>query len=103
MNKIILMGRLTRDVEIRMTNSKKKVACFTLAVPRKTKDEQADFIDCVAFEPLTNICEEYLTKGLKIVIDGTLNINTYEDKDGNIRKATTVIIHDFYFAEPKKK
>lgn len=104
MNKIILIGRLTRDVEMRMTSkTKKKVASFSLAVNRKGKTEDVDFIDCVAFEPLANICEEYLSKGMKIAIDGTLNINSYEDKDGNLRKAPVVIINDFYFCEPKKK
>lgn len=101
MNKIEIMGRLTKDVEMKMTKNKKEVYTFTLAVPRKTDKETTDFIDCIAFSKLGEIIKNYTTKGQKIIVCGSLNINHYEDKDGNKRVAPTIVVDDFYFTDGK--
>lgn len=102
MNKVELMGRLTKDVEKRQTKSKTEVGAFTLAVPRKANKEEVDFIDCVVFGKLVEVLTKYTTKGSKIIVCGSLRIDTYTDKEGNNRKATTVVVDDFYFTENKK-
>lgn len=102
MNKIELMGRLTKDVERRQTKSKTEVGAFTLAVPRKMNKEETDFIDCVVFGKLVDIMTKYTTKGDRIIVCGELNINTYQDKDGNNKKSVVVVVNDFYFTENKK-
>lgn len=102
MNKVVLMGRLTKDVEKRFTKNQKELYCFTLAVPRKMDKEKVDFIDCIAFAKLGEVISKYTSKGTKIIVNGELNINQYEDKDGNKRSSTTVIVNDFYFTENKK-
>ena len=102
MNKVVLMGRLTKDVEKKMTKNKKEIYCFTLAVPRKLDKETVDFVDCIAFSKLGEIIEKYTSKGTKIIVNGELNINHYEDKDGNKRTSTIIVVNDFYFTENKK-
>lgn len=103
MNKIELMGRLTKDVEMKMTKNKKEVYTFTLAVPRKMDKETVDFIDCIAFAKLGEIIEKYTSKGNKIIVCGSLEINHYEDKDGNKRVAPTIVVDDFYFTSNSTK
>ena len=103
MNRIELMGRLTKDVEIRQTKNKTEVGAFTLAVQRKLDKETTDFIDCVVFGKLVDILTKYTKKGDRIVVCGELNINNYTDKEGNNKKSTVVIVNDFYFIEYKKE
>lgn len=102
MNKIELMGRLTKDVEIKQTKTKKEVGAFTLAVPRKMDKENVDFIDCVVFGKLVEVLSKYTSKGSRIIVCGSLQIQNYQDKDGNNKKSTVVIVDDFYFTENKK-
>lgn len=103
MNKIELMGRLTKDIEEKSTKDKKLFGTFTLAVPRKGNNETVDFIDCVVFSGLYEIMKKYVSKGLKIIVCGTLQTNIYENKDGQKIKTHYVIVDDFYFTEFKKE
>lgn len=106
MNKVILMGRLTRDPEVRYTQSEQPmaVARYTLAVDRRFKkagNEQADFINCVAFNKSAEFAEKYYKKGLLVCISGRLQTRSYEDKMGQKRWTTEVIIEEQNFAESK--
>ena len=102
MNKVILMGRLTKDPEIRQTtgNEPMAVARYTLAVDRIKKDE-ADFINCIAFRKAAEFAEKYLKKGMKIAVTGHIQTGSYIDKDGHKRYTTDVIIEDQEFCEKK--
>lgn len=106
MNKIILMGRLVRDPEVRYSQGSNPIAIakYTLAVNRRFKKEgqpDADFINCTAFGKAGEFAEKYFNKGLKIVVSGRLQISSYEDKEGNKRYSTDVIIEEQDFAESK--
>ena len=106
MNKVILLGRLTRDPEVRYTQSEQPmaVARYTLAVDRRFKkagNEQADFINCVAFNKSAEFAEKYYKKGLLVCISGRLQTRSYEDKTGQKRWTTEVIIEEQNFAESK--
>ena len=96
MNVAILLGRMARDPELKYTSGGKAFANFTLAV-QKTKDE-AEFIDCVAWEKTAETIAEYFRKGNKILVQGRLNVSTYE-KDGENRKMTRVMVYSFEFVE----
>lgn len=106
MNNVQLLGRLTKDVEIEKTKSKKEYARFTLAVPN---GENTNFIDCVVFDKLAETISKYVKKGNRLLVEGSLNVSTYEDKDGNNRKSTNVYVYKITFIEnatkedPKKK
>lgn len=106
MNKVILMGRLTRDPSIRYTQGENNtcVARYTLAVDRKYKregEQAADFINCVAFGKTAEFTEKYLKQGTKIVITGRIQTGSYTNKDGNKVYTTDVIVEDCEFAESK--
>ena len=88
MNVVMLMGRMTRDPELKYTSGGKAYANFTLAV-QKTKDD-AEFIDCVAWEKTAETIAEYFRKGRKILLQGRLNVSSYE-QNGEKRKSTKVI------------
>lgn len=102
-NKVILMGNLTRDVEMRTTPSGQTVANFSLAVSRSWKDqngqtqEQTSFINCVAWGKVGEIIAQYTSKGSPLLVSGRLDQRSYEDKDGNKRQAVEVIVEDFNF------
>ena len=92
MNKIILIGRLTADPELRYTPSGAPVANFTLAVDRKfSKNDETDFIPVVAWRRLAEICNEFLHKGKLVAVEGRLQTRSYEDKEGQRRKAFEVV------------
>lgn len=92
LNKIILIGRLTADPELRYTPSSAPVCNFTIAVDRKfSKSDETDFISIVAWHRLAEICNEFLTKGKLVAIEGELQTRTYEDRDGQKRKAFDVV------------
>ena len=99
MNNVQLLGRLTKDVELAETKSKKVYARFTLAVPN---GEDAMFIDCVAFDKLAETIEKYVKKGNRLLVEGSINVSTYEDKDGNNRKSTNVFVNKITFIESTK-
>lgn len=107
MNKVILMGRLTREPEVRYSNGAEPlaVARYTLAVNRrfKRKDEpEADFIPCVAFGKRGEFAEKYFKKGQMVSIVGRLQVRSWEDNEGKKRWTTEVVIEEQYFAESKK-
>ena len=108
MNKVILMGRLTRDAEMRHGTGENAtlVARYTLAVDRRFKkdgsDQQADFISCVAFGKTAEFIEKYVHKGTKIVVTGRLQTGSYTNKDGQKVYTTDVVAEDVEFAESKR-
>jgi len=91
-NRVILVGNLTRDPEIRYTQSGKAVTKFTLAVNNPRNKEETTFVDIVAWDRLGETCNTYLKKGSSTLVEGRLVIRSYDDKDGNKRKATEVVI-----------
>lgn len=91
-NRVILVGNLTRDPEIRYTQSGKGVTKFTLAVNNPRNKEETTFVDIVAWDRLGETCNTYLKKGSNCLVEGRLVIRSYDDKDGNKRKATEVVI-----------
>jgi single-strand DNA-binding protein len=94
-NKIVLVGNLTRDPEMRVISSGSGVTKFALAVNRRTKQgDETMFIDIVAWERLGEICNQYLKKGALVLIEGRLSIRSYDDKDGVKRKAVEVVATD---------
>lgn len=106
MNKTILMGRLTRDPEVRYTqgNNPTAVAKYSLAVPRKFKREgepDCDFINCVAFGKLGEFAEKYLRKGTKIAVVGRIQTGSYTNKDGQKVYTTDVVVEEQEFCESK--
>jgi single-strand DNA-binding protein len=102
-NKVILMGNLTRDVEMRTTPSGQSVANFSLAVSRSWKgqdgqtQEQTSFINCVAWGKAGEIIAQYVKKGDPLLVSGRLDQRSYDDKDGNKRQAVEVNVEDFNF------
>ena len=105
MNKVILAGRLTKNPEIRYTQTGKAVASFTLAVNRRvSKDkekQQADFIPIIVWNKLAEICSKYLTKGSQILVEGHLQIRDYVAQDGSKRYVTEVIAQELEFMGTK--
>ncbi len=101
MNKVILVGRLTRDPEVRYTPSGKVVAQFTLAVDRFTGQGQkeADFVPIVVWGKVAEVCGNNLTKGQKVLTDGRLQVRSYEDKSGQKRWVTEVIANSVEFLD----
>ena len=106
LNKIILMGRLTRDPELRRTQSGTAVASFTLAVDRDYKpqdgERETDFIDIVAWRGTAEFVSKYFTKGRMAVVEGRLQVRDWKDKDGAKRRSTEVIADNVYFGDSKK-
>lgn len=102
-NKVILMGNLTRDVDMRTTPSGQNVANFSLAVTRSWRDQngtqqdQTSFINCVAWGKPGEIIAQYVSKGSPLLVSGRLAQRSYEDKDGNKRQAVEVVVEDFNF------
>ena len=105
MNKVILMGRLTRDPEIRVAQSTEPltIARYTLAVDRrvKTNDQTADFIQCISFGRTAEFAEKYFRQGLKIAIVGRIQTGSYTNKDGVKVYTTEVVVEEQEFAESK--
>jgi single-strand DNA-binding protein len=105
MNKVLLMGRLTKDPETRGEGDK-KAAKFTLAVDRKFKKEgstEADFISCVSFSKSAEFCEKYLKKGTKVVLVGRIQTGSYTNKEGAKVYTTDIVVDEIEFAESKKE
>lgn len=107
MNKVILMGRLTKDPEMRYTSVNNTAVCsFTLAVDRRFskqgEEKQADFIPIVAWRNQAEFCSKYFTKGLKVVVIGSMQNRSWDDNEGKKHYITEVIADEVYFAESKK-
>ena len=102
-NKVILMGNLTRDVEVRTTASGQSVANFSLAISRSWRgqdgqqQDQTSFINCVAWGKVGDTIAQYVHKGSPLLVSGRLDQRSYQDKDGNKRSAVEVVVEDFNF------
>ena len=108
LNHIVIMGRLTRDPELRRTGSGIAVASFSVAVDRDYggKDggeKETDFIDCVAWRQTGEFVSKYFTKGRMIVVSGRLQIRSWTDKDGNKRRTAEVVADNCYFGDSKRE
>lgn len=106
LNKIILMGRLTRDPELRRTQSGTAVTSFSLAVDRDYKaqdgERETDFIDIVAWRSTAEFVSKYFSKGRMAVVEGRLQVRDWTDKDGNKRRSTEVLADSVYFGDSKR-
>ena len=106
LNRIILMGRLTRDPELRRTGSGTAVTSFSLAVDRDFKsqsgEKETDFIDIVAWRNTAEFVSKYFTKGRMAVVEGRLQIRDWKDKDGNNRRSAEVVADNIYFGDSRK-
>ncbi len=107
LNHIVLMGRLTRDPELRRTGSGIAVATFSLAVDRdfgnrETGEKETDFIDIVAWRSTAEFVSKYFSKGRMAVVSGRLQIRNWNDKDGNKRRSAEVVADNVYFGEGRR-
>ena len=107
LNKIFIMGRLTRDPELRRTQTGTPVASFSLAVDRDFKDKSTgerttDFIDVVAWRQTGEFVSRYFTKGRMAVVEGRLQMRDWTDKDGNKRRTAEVVAENVYFGDSKR-
>ena len=108
LNHIVIMGRLTRDPELRYTQSQTPVASFSLAVDRDFGgrdggEKQTDFIDCVAWRQTAEFVNKYFTKGSMAVVSGRLQIRDWTDRDGGKRRSAEVVVDNIYFGESKRR
>ncbi len=107
LNHITIMGRLTRDPELRRTGSGIAVASFTVAVDRDFGgrdggEKETDFIDCVAWRQTGEFVSKYFTKGRMIVVSGRLQMRNWTDKDGNKRRSAEIVADNVYFGDSKR-
>lgn len=107
LNHITIMGRLTRDPELRRTGSGVAVASFRVAVdrdfqPKDGGERKADFIDCVAWRQTGEFISKYFTKGRMIVVDGRLEMRDWTDKEGNKRTTAEIVVANAYFGDSKR-
>lgn len=107
MNKVVLIGRMVKDPEVKKTQSDLSVCSFRIAVDRKFKDQsgnrQTDFLDVVAWRQLADIIGKYCHKGSRIGITGSLQSRSFEDQSGNKRTVIEVLAEDVDFLDPKQK
>jgi single-strand DNA-binding protein len=107
MNKVILIGRLTRDPEVKNTTTGKAVATFTLAVDRRFKNKdgqkEADFVPIVVWGKQAEFAGQYLSKGSQIGVSGRLQVRSYDGQDGQRRYVTEVVADEVYFISTKRK
>ena len=108
LNHITIMGRLTRDPELRRTGSGVAVASFTVAVdrdfsPKDGGEKETDFIDCVAWRQTGEFVSKYFTKGRMAVVSGRLQIRSWTDKDGNKRRTAEVVADNVYFGDSNRR
>lgn len=106
LNKVIIMGRLTRDPELRRTQGGTAVTSFTMAVDRDFKsqsgEKETDFIDVVAWRNTGEFAAKYLAKGRMAAVEGRIQVRDWQDKDGNRRKSVEVVADNVYFADSKR-
>lgn len=106
LNHIVIMGRLTRDPELRRTGSGIAVANFSVAVERDFKsdsgEKETDFIDCVAWRSTGEFVSKYMKKGSMVAVSGRLQIRSWTDNDGNKRRTAEIVADNVYFGESKK-
>lgn len=106
LNNVVIMGRLTRDPELRRTQSGTAVTSFTMAVDRDFKsqsgEKETDFIDVVAWRNTGEFAAKYLSKGRMAAVEGRIQVRDWQDKDGNRRKSVEVVADNVYFADSKR-
>lgn len=107
LNHIIIMGRLTRDPELRRTGNGTAVTSFTLAVdrdfaPKDGGDRETDFIDCVAWRNTGEFVSKHFSKGRMAAVSGRLQIRNWTDKDGNKRRTAEIVVDNIYFGDSKR-
>ena len=106
-NEVVLVGRLTRNIEVRYTQSEKAVGNFTLAINRRFKNQngeyETDFIDCVVFGKQAETMAQYTKKGDLIGVEGSIQKRAYEDKEGNKRYSTEIMVEKITFIQTNKK
>lgn len=107
MNQCTLIGRLTKDSEMRTTISGQHVVNFTLAINRNYKNEEGeyetDFINCIAFNKTAELITKYTQKGSKIALNGRIQVNSYDAQDGTKKYATNIVAKEVYFLDGKKE
>ena len=103
LNSISLMGRITRDPELKYTPSEKPVTSFTLAVDRDGKDAGVDFLDCVAWDANATLVDRFFKKGNLMVVRGRLRIKEWVGKDETKKRAPEIVVERVYFAEKKSE
>lgn len=106
MNRIILLGRMTKDIEIRQTQSGMAIGRTSIAVDRRAKaggQKESDFFNVIAFGKTAELMEKYSGKGRRVLIEGRIQNSKYKDKQGTERIWTEVVVDSFYFADDKKK
>ena len=106
LNRVIIMGRLTKDPELRRTQTGTAVTSFSLAVDRDFKgqngEKETDFLNCVAWKNTAEFVSQYFTKGRMAVVEGRLQVRSWKDQSGNTRKEVEVIADNVYFGDSKK-
>lgn len=102
-NRVILMGRITQDVELKTSSNNVSVTQFTIAVNRKGKDAKTDFIECTAFNKTAEFISKYFRKGSAIIIFGNIQVDAWKDKEGHNRKTVRVIAEEVQFGESKNQ
>lgn len=107
LNKVILMGRFTRDPELRSTPQGVSTCSFSLAVDRnfirQGEERKADFINCVAWRQTAEFISKYFKKGSMVALEGSIQTRSWDDNEGKKRYATDVVVHQVYFADSKKE
>ncbi len=103
LNKIIIMGRMVKNPELRYTQNQKPVASFTLAVDRDGQEKQTDFIDCVAWNKTAEFVAQWFIKGQMAIAEGRLQLREWTDRDGNKRRSAEVVADRVYFGEAKRQ
>lgn len=103
MNKAILMGRLTRDPEVRYSTGERSIAIarYTLAVDRRGKNRETDFVQCVAFDKAGEFAEKYFRKGMRVLVSGRIQTGSYTNRDGVKVNTTEIVLDDQEFADSK--
>lgn len=102
-NRFVGVGRITKDIEVKFTNSGVAVTQFTIAINRKYEKDETDFIPVVAWRGLAENCAKYVGRGSLVGVEGRLQVSTYEDKDGKTVWKTEVIADDVRFLDSKKQ
>ncbi len=102
MNNVTLLGRLTKAPEVRYTNTNNKAVCsFTIAVNRRFKKDEADFINCQAWDKTAEFISKYFDKGSQIALNGRIQTRNWEDNEGKKHFATEIVVDEVYFAGSK--
>lgn len=103
MNKVLLIGRITNDIEVKKSQGNKDYTRFSLAAPRPMAKDETDFINCVAFGKVAELMKKYLQKGDRIAVEGKIQVGKYATKEGEKRNIVDVIVENIQFLREKKE